>query len=96
MDGRAPVAERRMFGGLAFLDRGNMCFGITGDELMVRVGPAAWEDALRRRGVRQMDFTGRPSRGMVYVPADVIADDAALHDWLERGLRFTADLPSKG
>jgi TfoX/Sxy family transcriptional regulator of competence genes len=93
---RAPVSERRMFGGLAFLDRGNMCFGIIGDELMVRVGPVAWEDALHRPGVREMDFTGRSARGMVYVATGAIADDAALDGWLERGLRFTADLPSKG
>ncbi len=69
-----------MFGGLAFLDRGNMCFGIVDDELMVRVGPVAWEAALQRPGVPQMDFTGRPVRGMVYVAAGVIADDAALGD----------------
>ena len=35
----AGVAEKKMFGGLAFMVRGNMCCGVVGEELMVRVGP---------------------------------------------------------
>ena len=33
------VAERKMFGGLAYMVQGNMAAGIVGDVLMVRVGP---------------------------------------------------------
>jgi len=36
--GSAGVSEKRMFGGLAFLKNGNMFVGVTGDELMARVG----------------------------------------------------------
>lgn len=32
------VTEKEMFGGLAFLVGGNMCVGVSGDELMGRVG----------------------------------------------------------
>ena len=42
----AGTRERKMFGGLCFLCGGNMACGIVGDELMVRVGPDAWSDAL--------------------------------------------------
>jgi len=41
------VTEKRMFGGVAFLYDGNMAVGVTGDDLMVRVGPdalGAWLD----------------------------------------------------
>jgi hypothetical protein len=31
--------ERKMFGGLAFLIEGNMCCGIIGDDLMLRLTP---------------------------------------------------------
>ncbi len=31
------IAEREMFGGLAFMVRGHMCCGIQGEELMARV-----------------------------------------------------------
>ena len=33
------VTEKKMFGGLAFMLNGNMCVGVTSDDLMVRVGP---------------------------------------------------------
>ena len=32
------MSERKMFGGLRSLRSGNMCFGIVGGDLMVRVG----------------------------------------------------------
>jgi len=37
-----------MFGGLCFMVSGNMCAGVVGNELMVRVGPDAYADALDR------------------------------------------------
>ena len=44
--GRADVAEKRMVGGLSFVVNGNMCCGVTGSALMVRVGPDAREAVL--------------------------------------------------
>jgi len=37
MRGRTDVTDRKMFGGLALLCEGQMCFGIVGNELTVRV-----------------------------------------------------------
>src|SRR5215218_7811473 len=48
------VTDRRMFGALAFLTDGRLTVGVTGDDLMVRVGPEAAEDALTRPGTRPM------------------------------------------
>ncbi|MEZ4452295.1 MAG: TfoX/Sxy family protein [Nannocystaceae bacterium] len=93
--GRPGIDERSMFGGLAFLDRGHMACGLVGDELMVRVGEAAYEDALRQPHARPMDFTGRPLKGMVYVGKAGIADEAGLRAWIERGLAFTSTQPPK-
>jgi TfoX/Sxy family transcriptional regulator of competence genes len=84
-----------MFGGIAFMFDGNMACGIVRSDIMVRVGPDAYEDALSRPHVRPMDFTGRPMKGMVYVDAPGIADDAALSDWVERGHAYAASLPPK-
>jgi TfoX/Sxy family transcriptional regulator of competence genes len=89
------LRERQMFGGLAFLHHGNMAFGIVGDELMVRVGPDAWADALQLPHAREMDFTGRSMKGMVYVGVDGFAEDDDLSAWLQRGLDFAASLPPK-
>ena len=38
LSARDDVVEKRMVGGLSFLVNGNMCCGITGTALIVRVG----------------------------------------------------------
>ena len=44
---------------------------------MARVGPEAYPDALRQRHVREMDFTGKPMKGYVFVePAGFELDSA--------------------
>ena len=89
------IEERKMFGGLALLVHGHMACGIIGDELMVRVGPDAWAEALEHPHAREMDFTGRSLKGMVYVGVDGIAEDDDLVAWVERGLAFAGSLPPK-
>ncbi|MFJ6778911.1 TfoX/Sxy family protein [Streptomyces yangpuensis] len=89
------ITERRMFGCLVFLYDGNMAVGVTGDDLMVRVGPEAAPDALTRPGARIFDFTGRPMRGWVVVDAAALVDDGPLTEWIARGRAFAAGLPPK-
>ncbi len=36
---RKAIAEKKMFGGVAFLLNGNMCCGIHGEEMIVRLDP---------------------------------------------------------
>jgi TfoX/Sxy family transcriptional regulator of competence genes len=67
MPADTEVTERKMFGGLAFLLRGHMFAGIVGSELMVRIGDEAAQRALELAHVREMDFTGRPMKNMVFV-----------------------------
>jgi TfoX/Sxy family transcriptional regulator of competence genes len=92
---RQDIREKKMFGGLAFLLGGNMCCGVVGHELMVRVGPEAYEEALNHPHARKMDFTGQPLRGFVYVAAEGIEDDEELEGWVQRGVDFAASLPAK-
>lgn len=93
--GRHDVIEKRMFGGLAFLVRGNMCCGVLGSDLVVRVGPVSYPAALQEPHAREMDFTGRALKGLVYVGKHGIGSDESLHRWVERGLEFVASLPRK-
>jgi len=89
------VVEKRMFGGLAFMISGNMSCGIVGSELMVRVGPEGYEDALAQPHAREMDFTGRALKGMVYVGEEGLAEDEELVAWVGRGVSFAGSLPEK-
>jgi TfoX/Sxy family transcriptional regulator of competence genes len=91
----ADIIEKKMFGGLAFLLDGKMFVGINGKDLMVRVGPEAYEAALARRHVRPMDFTGRPLTGYVYVSAAGTRTDDAVSAWVQQAMQFVRVLPSK-
>jgi TfoX/Sxy family transcriptional regulator of competence genes len=95
LEERTDVAEKRMFGGVAFLVNGNMAVGVVKSELMVRVGPDAHAAALREPHARPMDFAKRPMKGFVFVAEAGLAEDAQLSAWVERGVRFAASLPPK-
>jgi len=94
--GKNPdVVEKRMFGGVAFMVRGNMCCGVIGDRLMLRVGPKGYEASLSRSHARAMDFTGRPMKGLVYVEPEGFASARDLEAWIERAMEFALSLPAK-
>lgn len=95
LDGCEGVREKRMFGGLCFMVRGNMCCGIVDDTLMARIGADAYAEALESEHAREMDFTGKPMKGLVYVAPEGIEDDSELQLWIDRCLLFVNSLPAK-
>ena len=88
------LAEKKMFGGIAFMVSDHMTVGIVGDALMVRVGEAAYEKALGMKGANEMDFTGRPMKGYVFVGRSGYVG-AALATWIDMALANTKTLPPK-
>ncbi len=93
---RAGVAEKKMVGGgLSFLVNGNMCCGVHGQALMVRVGADSREQALAEPHVQPMLLAGRALSGFVSVQPAGFAADEALVGWVQRGLDFAAGLPAK-
>ncbi len=44
------VEEKHMFGGTCFMLNGKMCVGVVKDEMMCRIDPAVYEEALERKG----------------------------------------------
>ena len=92
---RKGITERKMFGGVAFMANGHMCCGVSTDYLVLRLGNAGAETALRAAKTRPMDFTGKPLKSMVYVePAGYESGDD-LRCWVERALKFAKSLPPK-
>jgi hypothetical protein len=89
------LAEKRMFGGLAFMVDGHMAVGILGDTLMARVGAERAAVLLARPHVRPMDFTGRPMQGYLYVEPPAIESDADLTAWITDCVAFVRTLPSR-
>ncbi len=92
---RKDVEVKKMFGGLCFMVSKHMCCGIVGDMLMARVGPEQYAKRLSEKYAREMDFTGKALKGMVYVTAEGIAKDADLQKWVDRCTKFISSLPSR-
>jgi TfoX/Sxy family transcriptional regulator of competence genes len=82
------VTEKKMFGGLCFLIKGNMVCGVERNKLMLRVGPDQYEAVLAKKHARPMDFTGRPLKGFVYVSSEGYQTAASLKKWIETAVKF--------
>ncbi len=94
LKGKRGVAEKKMFGGLCFLLRGNMLCGTGKADFMFRVGKAQDAAALKRPGARPMDITGRVMAGFVWVdPAK--CDARSLKAWVAMAERYVGALPAK-
>lgn len=89
------IEEKKMMGGLCFLLKGKMCFGIVQDDLMVRVIEKRYGEALNSPHAREMDFTGRPLKGFVFVSPEGSKKDRDLKYWLDMGTEFVESLPAK-
>jgi len=95
IDSHPGLTEREMFGGIAFMINGNMAVGVSGEELMVRVGKDAHDEAVALPGARMFDMSARPMRGWVSVAPDGFATDDDFDGWIDRGVSFAETLPPK-
>jgi len=89
------LEEKKMFGGVGFLIRGNMAVGVHGQDLIVRVGRERYEEALSRPHARLFDISGRPSVGWVLVAPDGYEVERDLRQWINQGVEFAQSLPAK-
>ena len=92
---RNDVLEKKMFGGIAFMLKGKMCCGVVNDTLMARVGPEQYSAVLKKKQAREMDFTGKPMKGFVYVDPAGFETDTQLDEWVSLCVQFVQTLPDK-
>ena len=91
----AGLVEKKMFGGVGFMLDGNMACGVNKDDLIVRVGPEQYAQAVIHPNTRPFDITGRPMNGWVMVGPDGVDADEALQEWVAQGINFARTLPPK-
>jgi TfoX/Sxy family transcriptional regulator of competence genes len=97
MANEPALTEQRMFGGLAFLVRGNMAVAASGQGgLMVRVDRAASDELVDTTSAVPVEMRGRPMQGWLRVASADVAGDAELAEWVSRGTAFALSLPAKG
>jgi TfoX/Sxy family transcriptional regulator of competence genes len=90
------IAEKKMFGGLAFLLHGHMTVSASRDGgMLVRIDPAHTDAALERPHVALMEMGGRSMEGWLKVAPQALARDSELRGWVKRSLAFVKTLPPK-
>lgn len=80
--------EKKMMGGLTFMVDDKMCVGVVKNTLMARIDPEFYEEALTKKGCREMNFTGRPMKGFVFVEPEGIDSDESLEYWIQLALDY--------
>jgi TfoX/Sxy family transcriptional regulator of competence genes len=88
LSSKRNVKEKKMMGGLTFMVNDKMCVGILKNDLMARIDPADYEKALERKGCREMDFTGKPMKGFVFVGPEGTKSKKDLDHWISLALDF--------
>jgi TfoX/Sxy family transcriptional regulator of competence genes len=82
------VEEKYMFGGVCYMVDGKMCIGVVKDEMMCRIDPGIYEEALKKKGCREMVFTGKPMKGYVFVSEEGVRSKKEFEYWIDLCLDF--------
>src|SRR5258706_4203501 len=86
LEGTPGVAEKQMFGGLAFLVRGHMAVAASGQGgLLVRCDPEQSVDVLASSKATLMEMRGKAMPGWLRVDAEAVAADSELAKWIDVG-----------
>ncbi len=84
------IEEKTMFRGMCFMVNGKMCICVNEDEIMCRIGPAEYEAALVKPGVRPMVHNSKTMKGFVFVNVDAIKSNKEFGYWITAALAFNA------
>lgn len=96
LDDGQPLAEKKMFGGLAFLVNGNMAVAVSGQGgILVRVDPEESDSLVAKTKAYRMEMRGRPMRGWLRVDAQDLRTKPQLGKWVRRGVEYARSLPAK-
>lgn len=90
-----PVTERKMFGSVIFMLNGNMLGGVYQEHFLFRVGIEQRENALKLKGTKVFDLTGKPMKGWVMVSREGCNSKNLLEKWILMAHEFVKTLPSK-
>jgi hypothetical protein len=92
---RISFEVKKMMGGLCYMINDKMCLGIIKNKLMARLDPEVYDAAVKRKGCHEMDFTGRPMKGFVFVEPEGTDMDKDLEYWIQLALDYNRIAPVK-
>ena len=82
------IEEKEMFGGLSFLLNDKMFIGVIKDEMMCRIDPAGYENALEKQGCHEMLFTGKPMKGWIMIEDSGLKTISDFNYWIGLAVDF--------
>lgn len=82
------VEEKKMFSGVCFMVNGKMCICVNKNEMMCRVAPDIYEEALELNGTRSMVHNGRVMKNCVFVSEDVLKNRNDFDYWINNALAY--------
>lgn len=96
LKGKKGIAEKKLFGGVAFLLNGNMAIGVNKNDLIVRVDAEDHDQLVSQKHVRTFDLSGgRPMKGWLLVAPSGVKAEKDLKAWIQQGIDFAGSLPKK-
>ena len=96
LEGRPGVAEKSMFGGLAFLVDGHMAAAAGRDGgILLRCPPDETDELCEQPHVSRMVMRGREMNGWVRIEPAGLAADEDLARWVTIGVDYARTLPPK-
>jgi TfoX/Sxy family transcriptional regulator of competence genes len=85
------VVEKKMFHGICFMVNGKMCVCVRLDELLCRIGPHKYGEALEMSYCRPMIHNGRTMTGFVFVSEEGIRKKKDFEYWVDLALEFNKE-----
>jgi TfoX/Sxy family transcriptional regulator of competence genes len=90
------IAEKKMFGGLAFLLNGNMAIAASGQGgVLVRADPDESDRLVATTKAELMEMRGRSMKGWLRVAEEDVRTKPQLRKWAELGTAYARSLPPK-
>jgi len=89
------LTEKKRFGGVGFVRTGNLCCGVRGREMIVRLDPEQTDEALAQPHTRVFDVDARPRKGWILVDPKRLTADRQLAKWIGIATKFALALPAK-
>jgi hypothetical protein len=90
------LTEKKMFGGLAFLIRGNMAISASGQGgVLVRADPERTDELTAATTATVAVMRGREMPGWLRVSAEHLGSDDELAQWVDVGVGYARSLPPR-
>ena len=95
LKGMRAIEEKPMFGGIAFMWRGNLLCGVKGDDLLVRIAKDDYDRFIGDEGAKPMVMAGKSGKSWILVDKPVAMRKPVMKKWIDRAIKFVGSLPAK-